>query len=249
MFSELESILKQYCLYTEEKEIKHELLVLSSIPLDFEGCESLIEKKYVYILSGDLKTVMYLLFSDQCMLSNIARIKKKYTTFFDLLINEIITLDDYDGNREKEQINWLIENEWLSISNERIVPADARKIEVLYDLYLNEFLSYWHYREDYRKIIDKFISENLVTYESSLFSKSEQDYFSYYFNNKRFTNALALRNKYGHGTIYGGSPNSANYFRDYLYSLRLLVLATIKINDDLCLFNSNKYQNYIKSQK
>lgn len=248
-FVEIESILKQYNLYTEDNEINHELLSLSSNSLDFKECSSLVEKKYIYFLEENARTISYLFFSDQCMLSYIPRLKDKYSTFYALICNESIVLDDYEGIREKNQLDWLIENNWLFISNGKIAIKDYRKLKILYNLHTNEVASYWNYSQIYRDIIDELLQEGLVTYESSLFSRPEQDYFSYNFNNKKFSNGLALRNKYGHGTNYKGNPNDISYFNDYLYALRLLILITIKINDDLCLYNSQDYIQYLKNSK
>lgn len=42
--------------------------------------------------------------------------------------------------------------------------------------------------------------EKIIHFDSTLFSKPEQDYFNYFLNKSDFTNGLDLRNSYLHGT-------------------------------------------------
>ncbi|MNN70551.1 hypothetical protein D3C81_1864100 [compost metagenome] len=74
--------------------------------------------------------------------------------------------------------------------------------------------------------------QDIVTFDSSLFSKNEQDYFNYYLNKSEFTNGLNLRNDYLHGT---NPIDEKQHKIDYFKILKVIVLIVIKINDDLCI--------------
>ena len=73
--------------------------------------------------------------------------------------------------------------------------------------------------------------ENIVFFESSLFSKPEQAYFNYFLN-KKFSNGLDLRNSYLHGTQASPDEIHKHEYAYFTY-LKLLFLAMLKIQDDL----------------
>ena len=83
---------------------------------------------------------------------------------------------------------------------------------------------------------------NLIKFESSLFSKPEQSYFNYYLNKSEFTNGFDLRNSYIHGT----QPNPEEvkiHEQAYFSYLKLLVLALLKIDNDLFLAKLKKFSS------
>jgi hypothetical protein len=92
---EMESILKQFSLFVEDKIIDHELLEMSSGHLLYKDIPSLLDKKYIYGKGDEFKCVTHYLFSDQCMLSYIEKIGNKYKNFFELLMNEVVSMNDY----------------------------------------------------------------------------------------------------------------------------------------------------------
>jgi len=75
-------------------------------------------------------------------------------------------------------------------------------------------------------------SENIVLFESSLFSKIEQSYFNYFLNKSEFTNGLDLRNSYLHGTQANPDELQKHQYAYFTY-LKLLILTMLKIDDDL----------------
>jgi hypothetical protein len=83
-----------------------------------------------------------------------------------------------------------------------------------------------------RSILDELVSENLIKYENTLFSKQEVNYFNFYLNKKEFTNGRNIRNKYLHGTNKG-LEKTHEY--EYYILLRLIILTLLKITDDLTL--------------
>jgi hypothetical protein len=81
-----------------------------------------------------------------------------------------------------------------------------------------------------RKEIDRMVAEQLLCFDSTLFTRAESSYFNYFLNKKEFTNGLDLRNQYMHGTNPG--PDT-KHERDYYILLRLIILVLLKMEDDL----------------
>ena len=73
----------------------------------------------------------------------------------------------------------------------------------------------------------------MLRFESTLFSKPEQNYLNYFLNKSEFNNSLDLRNKYSHGTQPFG--NEEVHHSNYIIFLKLFILIIIKINDELCI--------------
>jgi hypothetical protein len=84
----------------------------------------------------------------------------------------------------------------------------------------------------FREEVEQMARENIVYFESSLFSKIEQAYFSYFLNKKEFTNGLDLRNSYLHGTQARPDETNKHEYSYFTY-LKLLFLVFLKIEDDL----------------
>ncbi|HIF9437391.1 TPA: hypothetical protein ACX6SL_001510 [Photobacterium damselae] len=233
---ELESVLKQYKLFVEENEIDFELLQMSSSPSSMKDIPSLNENKYVYINKSNQEAVScsHLFFSDQTLLAYVEPfIEKRYQTFFDLLENES---NIYLHNYEEHQINnlkYLIEKMYIFIDEDNCIQLTNKyRILILKDLYDNEFSSFYHYPDEVQKEAIKMSEEGLISTDSSLLSKPEQDYFNYYLNKSQFTNGLDLRNSYLHGTQANPSE-TALHENCYLIYLKLLTLILMKIEDDL----------------
>ena len=83
------------------------------------------------------------------------------------------------------------------------------------------------------------VSENIILFESSLFSKSEQAYFNYFLNKSEFTNGLDLRNSYLHGTQADPDEIQKHEYAYFTY-MKLLVLTLLKMDDDLQISNTLK---------
>lgn len=240
---EMEGALKKYNFYVEDGYINHELVDMSSIPIPFDNIKSLIKNKYVYpnIENDDYIFITFALFSDQCMLSYVERIGEKYNTFFELLKKEKITQEDI-AEYDKSLFDKLLNYNLIYIDSDGIVKfKDIKSILILNDIYNNEVISYWKMPSDYRKTINHLESKGLVKFDSTLLSKHEADYLNFYLNRKKFINSLDLRNKYDHGTKSSGDEKE--HHTNYMIILRLFILVIIKINDDLCIYDSNEYKN------
>lgn len=233
---EIDSILKQYGQIVRYKEINQELLQISSKPLLFKDCLSLIETKYIYrnVDNDYIKIVFNYLFSDQCSLTYVEGIKKKYLRFWELIFNEKISISDYPEYLQKD-ITWLLNNGILIESDNTLEFFDSKRILIYRDLFYNGFLNYWKYPHDFQEEINIMLDENLLVKTSTLFAQPEQDYFNYHLNKSSFNNSLDLRNSYLHGTQTQQSKDDPIHQDNYMLFLKLLILIILKINDELML--------------
>ena len=228
--SEIDSILKQFRMWCEDKEIDTELLQISSSHMFFKDVPSLIDKKYIYSNSEEFDFAGYLLCSDQ---SNLHYISDEYhqNKFHDLIKMNNLKLDDFH-EYQKTNVLWLIEHSYIYENDQGYLKNYEEIVWGVDEIYFNEVLSYNHLEENKQKVIDILLEKGALKYENSLFSKPEQDYLNYMFNMSEFSNGLDLRNKYLHGTQ---SLDENVHFNDYFIILRMLILCILKINDEFCL--------------
>ncbi|MCY7456119.1 hypothetical protein [Bacillus altitudinis] len=229
---EIDRIFKQYNALIEDGIIDQELIQMSSSSFKIKDIKSFNKKKYVYSSSDWYKTASFLLFSDQSSIFYLPKREEEYKNFFNLIISEKLTRNDFQEYQLKT-MQWLFENNLICESNMgHIEFVDQKVIYVLKELYYKEVMSYWHYPKDIKILIEELSSRNLVDFETSLFSRNEQDYLDYYLNKSKFTNGHDIRNKYLHGT---NTNDEKQYEIDYYLILKLFVIIVIKINDDLCI--------------
>lgn len=232
---EFESVLKQFKLFVEEGEIDFELLQMASKPSNIEDIPSLNINKYIYFNADNRELVSYsnLFFSEQTLLTYVEPYKeKKYGNFFDLLANEEVNFKNYKEH-QKPQLNYLIDKGLIYLDkNRNIQITNIPRLFILRDLFKNEFGSFYHYPKSFQEEAIKMKNENLVSFDNSLLSKSEQSYFNFHLNKKEFTNGMDLRNSYLHGT-QANPEELARHEYSYLTYLKLLTLILLKINDDL----------------
>ncbi|MEG1009495.1 MAG: hypothetical protein RSF67_06775, partial [Clostridia bacterium] len=228
---EIDRIFKQYSVLVEDGEIDQELIQMSSSSVKNKDINSFNEKKYVYPSSDCYKTASFLLFSDQSMIYYFP-CKGEFKNFLDLIIKEKILKSDFQ-EYQLQGIEWLVNNHIISHNEDGYLKfVDVNLVYVLQELYYNDVISYWHYPEKMKKVIEKLQEKNHVQFESTLLSRNEQDYFDYYLNKTKFTNGYDIRNKYLQGT---NSNDEKQYEADYYKILKLIVIIIIKINDDLCI--------------
>lgn len=240
--SEFESLLKQFKLFVEDGIIDFELLQMSSSPTTIKDIPSLNKDKYIYFNEDNKEMVgcSNLFFSDQTLLAYVEPFKeKKYHNFFDLLQNEKVNFSNYEEH-QKPQLNYLLDKGFISIDNSDIIQVNnPRRVIILKDLYSNEVASFYRYSLNFRQEAQQMEAENIVVFESSLFSKPEQAYFNYFLNKSEFTNGLDLRNSYLHGTQANPEEIQKHEYSYFTY-LKLLFLTLLKIEDDLVISKAVK---------
>lgn len=239
---EFESVLKQFKLFVEEGNIDYELLQISSAPSSIKDIPSLNQNKYFYLNEENIDMVncSNLFFSDQTLLSYVEPFKEeKYRNFFDLLLNEQVHFNNYD-EYQRPKLNYLIDKGFISIDDNGFIQVtNWIRLSIFDNLNENEVVSYYRYPTNFQEEVKKMASENILYFESSLFSKPEKSYFNYYLNKSEFTNGLDLRNSYLHGTQ--ANPEEENKHEDaYFTYLKLLFLVMLKIEDDLDISTNKK---------
>jgi hypothetical protein len=234
---EFETVLKQYKLFVEEGNIDFELLQITSSPCPIKEIPSLIKDKYIYLNENNKEIIgiSNLFFSDQTLLAYVEPYKDKhYHNFFDLLVNEQVFFNNYEEH-QKPELKFLIDKGFIFIDENNYVQiTNLTKVLILKDLYYNEVVSFYHYSLDFQKKVQQMLTYNMITIESSLFSKPEQNLFNYFLNKSEFTNGLDLRNSYLHGTQANSEEVQKHEYAYFTY-LKLLVLALLKIEDDLLI--------------
>ncbi len=232
---EFESVLKQFKLFVEDGIIDFELLQISSSSSAIKEIPSMLQNKYIYFNENndEIVTCSNLFFSDQSLLTYVEPFKEKhYRNFVDLLVNEEVSFKNYE-EYQKSQINYLIDKGFISVDeNELVQITNHERVLILKDLYDNEVSSFYHYPTSFQNEAKEMETKNMIYFTSSLFSKPEQAYFNYYLNKSEFTNGLDLRNSYLHGTQANPENDQKHQYAYFTY-LKLLVLAVLKIEDDL----------------
>lgn len=246
LFTVEEHIRKQWNLFVTENEIDRKLFEFENTP-KIKDLRSLTDKKYIYTNTEnkDIDQILKLLFSDQAGISYIDE-NLHEDFFYELMLKHSVNINMLN-NYQTQSIDFLIDNNIISIDINGFLYLNIKqhnRIIILLSLYEFGVIHYYHNIQGINTIkaqkieIDEMIAEDILTFENTLFSKPEADFLNYILNNSEFDNALALRNKYLHGSV------TDDKYEDYLYILIILIVYVIKINDDLILaeksgFNCN----------
>ena len=232
--------LKQYRLYCEDGVVDRELLEMSSGHIVFSELRSILKNKYAYSASDSMKNEAFFLFSDQSMMNYTEKTQEKYETLPELLLCERVKKDDFMGFQQIN-LDWLIGRNDISVSEDGYLTVNKRRVFLLKDLYEHEVICPLHYSKGLAEQADLLVSVGDLRYESTLFSKPEQDYLNYIMNKAEFSNGLDLRNRYSHDTY---AMDEKTQYQDYIELQKIMVLIIIKINEELCL----KYQQEISNK-
>ena len=235
---ELEAVVKQYNIFVEEDEINNDLIRLSK-PLKVEFGKSLLMNKYYEIAAdnNDIKCVLGRLFGHgNSLLHYVHPFKgKHYHSLIELLENEDNVLYANYEDYQKPYLDNLIQQGIVGVDTDgRVFIENKTKVDVLRSLWEYGVCSYWHYNDEGRQILDEMLNKGWLVTDDHLLSKPEQDYFSYYLDNMKFTNGMAYRNNYAHGSTPPVDDEKAHINAYYAF-LKLLALLLLKIEDDLFL--------------
>jgi hypothetical protein len=231
MSTAIDGALKQYRLYCEDGAIDRELLEMSSGHIVFSELIGMLDKKYVYANSDNIRNEMFALFSDQSMMSFTEKTQSKYQTLPQLLLSEKMMREDF-AEYQLRNLDWLIQRTSVKISEEGVLSPDLCRVFVLKDLFYNEVVCPKYYDTSLTKQVELLEKVGDVRYENTLFSKPEQDYLNYVLNKAEFSNGLDLRNRYTHDT---NSLVEKTQIEDYWELQKIMILIIIKINEEFCL--------------
>ena len=233
----IDGALKQYRLYCEDGVVDRELLEMSSGHIVFSELRSILKNKYSYSASDSVKTESFFLFSDQSMMNYTEKTQSKYETLPELLLCERVKKDDFLDFQQRN-LDWLIGRNDISVSEAGYLTVNQGRVFILKDLYEHEIICPLHYSKGLAEQADLLVSVGDLRYESTLFSKPEQDYLNYILNKSEYSNGLDLRNRYSHDTY---AMDEKTQYQDYLELQKIMVLIIIKINEELCLKYQQEY--------
>lgn len=99
-----------------------------------------------------------------------------------------VNFNDYK-DYQKNYLNYLRNTGYLSISENGTIKVEKPKdILLLKQLYEYQACPYWYYDSAIQKSILVMVERGWLVEDNHLLTPSEQDYFSYYLNNEKFTN-------------------------------------------------------------
>lgn len=223
-----DEVSKQYDYYIKHGSIDRKFIEFSKSGIAYENIGSLLGEKYLYFSSKELTDEMSMLFSNQSTLYYIAKFKSKYNRLDELIIKEDVSIDDF-YDYQINSIKWLIDRKTI-IKDGNYLKLNTNKYMLLLQYY-NENVINLHYNKiDYKKEF----AQNEYQIKNTLLSVPESEYFNYSLNDK-YSNGLAIRNKYIHG---GSSLDEKVNKSDYYILIKFFIILIIKINDELCLKNS-----------
>jgi len=225
---EIERVLKQFKIYIEEGYVDSELMDVSSGAIRFEDVPSLCQDKYIYPHGDECENIKHLLFSDQSHLSLLKH--ERYDNFAQAVHNDALNYNEFH-DFQKVNLDYLLEKQVIEIGSCGNITADIDIVGLLDDLHRNQVCCFSYMRK-YVGLVDSFKTKGWIEFESTLFTRPEQEYLDYVMNNSKFTNSLGLRNKYCHGAY---PISETQNHTDYLEILKVMILVIIKINEEFCL--------------
>lgn len=231
---EMDSVEHQFNCYVENGVVDKDLIELTP-PGKLTATKSLISHRYCTLNkeNEDVRNLLSLFFGSQSMLTFVEPCKDShFRNYYELLEKQIeVKYEDYQ-NYQKLRIGYLLEKAYLVKDENNVLHCTKMtEVKLLKHLYEYGACSYWAYPKEERAILDEMFSKGWVVFDNHLFTPAEQDYFSYYLNNEKFTNGLAIRNNYAHGTT--PSYSEEKHQHNYLQLLVLFVLLLLKISEDL----------------
>jgi len=229
----IEGILKRFYCYALDGFVDEEHVKSLEGQLKIGNYVSLLSKKHFYpIEKTDLQTASFFLFSDQSKIAFISKANAKDECFFDLIRHNAVT-DDMPADYQRPLIDYLIQKSYIYRRDDgRLLPAGSALPFIAKDFFENGFMDYWHVSTQVQKELDSLLASGQVETDNALFSKQEQQYLNYYLNKDQVINGEDLRNEYAHDD---GIEEPRKNQHDYYLILMVLILVTIRINDDLWL--------------
>ncbi len=229
--SQLDAVIKQYRMFIDEGEINRGLFEFSSDINPIVDSASMIERKYIYANSTDLKRVLFDFFSDQSLLHYTESTGDKYDCFTGILADENVLISDFPSYCIDE-LEWLQNKRMIFTDKSGFIRCDWCLAKLLFILNENGCIAYSYCSAKEKIIIEELLNQKDVVSEQKLFTRHEQEYIDYMLNVHTFVNGPELRNRYVHGNC---SLNTKIHQNDYLELLKLMTLIIIKINEEFCI--------------
>lgn len=226
---EIELILKEFYLYADRGCIDPDYLPYVSLK-EFIEIPSLINNKYA-VEGPKFEECSHVLFSDQSPLAYSEKHEGNKAQFFSLVRDNDVCCEDfpdiYQGFIDQE-----IERGLISVDESGFLRLTLRAA-ILFKIWESGAISVFQYEEEDIKEVGALVSLGCLSYSKTLFTPDEADYFSYVFNDAKFSDSLGLRNRYDHARYSPNGPNDNSIERDYHQLLLLLICSVLKINEEL----------------
>ena len=241
---EIDAIAQRYNMFAKTGAVDEDLLQISSENVRITNARSASPIRY-YAIKGqpeELYRLFYYFFSDQCMLNYVDPFKgNKFLSFHQLLVAQ-------DGNicyanyqdYQRRDIDYLIKEGFLSKDENGMLHVEKTvEIGLLKLLYDYHCCPAQVFGAQTQKALDEMIQKDWLEPDEHLLSEEERNYFDYYLYNSKYTNSLALRNHYVHGSHVDAEQESVHR-NAYNRLLILLILELLKIEEDLMVRQRGK---------
>lgn len=244
LFVEMESVTHQFEHFVNNGVVDFELLSLETNSLDYNKIPSFIDNKYAYVIeSSVLDGILSALFRDPTL--GYVDDERRSENFVELINKFDLKISDFIPYKA-ERIKYLIHFGFLEENNQLLEISKTQSIALLHRLFYRDCVSFSRLSEKEKGMIKEFESKGWVRFEGSLLTSGEAELFNYMLNNCQFSNSVAYRNKYLHGTHI--EDDEATHERVYFEVILLLLTLVVKINDDFCLKyveDTGDYKSYM----
>lgn len=225
---EIERVLRAFKLYAKKGFIDTDYFPYVTVK-EFGEIPSLLDGKYL-IEGEEFERPATLLLSDQSPLAYSFTHPHERSGFYRLVKRLSLTENDFRDIYYCE-LKYLIDNGFVEIDEDGMLQLTDRAHLVA--LVWKRGAARCRDYDGFSGQIEKLVSEKVVAYSSTLFSPDEADYMSYLLNNAKFCDALALRNKYDHGSSSAFGFTEKEMESDYCRMLAALIGIVLKINEEL----------------
>lgn len=226
---EMDSILRQFTLFSKNKKIDMELFEISSGDVDYNEIPSLSKKKFVYFSSQKQIETCHLLFSTNSIMV-FPNSKNVSSNFFELILSGV-TRNDFN-QFQLSKIDELISQNILNVGvNQNLYFTNLNEIHLYHLIWQRGYISTMNLSEDQRQIIQVGVDSGKLKYEGTLFSREDMKYISYILDDKKYNDSLKIRNKITHGSY--SKKKDKEYKNFYLNLLGIVLLYTFRIDEEL----------------
>lgn len=227
---QFDSILRGYDYYSKYNKIDDDFLNNFSDAIDIKDVKSKVSGKYVYFKQGVGSRIAEVLFDDQVLLPI-----GNYENFYEFLDKKEVFPYNELRSTAKILVDDLLNNKILKLIDQNIELNNSYKY-ILKEIYYNkEFQPYYHL--DLAPKVDELKNLEIVECKSTLFPKSESDFYDFMFNDRQFDNGLRIRNRYIHGNNnLAEATNEINYYYILIFMIQLM----FRIREDCMLSVSVK---------
>lgn len=226
---EIERILIAYQVYVEMGEVDPYHCQKIGFK-NFSEIPSALSQKYAEP-GIEFEKISTLLCSDQSPLAHSKEHPDAPPSFLGIIIGREANRNDF-AKVYQQHIDLLSEYGIVAISDSGKISATSIAL-ILGLIWQRGAVVTYKRDEKSRGELTSLEQKGWLKFTSNLFTQRESDYLSYMFNNAKFDDAKALRNKYAHGGFSVENPNSSEFEEDYIALLVVLMCVTLKIFDEL----------------